>query len=75
MISEDKQDIIKKAQEINTFKISILPHQDCCARFLPKHPETRAILTEVEKAEKKLDIKKLIEQALGANLVVKELTN
>ena len=64
LISEDKQDIIKKAQEINTFEISILPHQDCCARFLPKHPEIRAVLREVEKAEKKLDVEKLNEQAL-----------
>ncbi len=64
LISEDKEDIIRKAKEINTFEISILPHQDCCARFLPKHPETRAALEEVERAEKKLDIEKLNEQAL-----------
>ena len=60
----DKEEIIQKAKEIGTYEISILPHQDCCARFLPKHPETKADLEKVKKAEKKLNIKKLIEGAL-----------
>jgi len=60
----DKEEIIQKAKEIGTYEISILPHQDCCARFLPKHPETKANLEKVKKAEKKLNIKKLIEGAL-----------
>ena len=60
----DKEEIIQKAKKIGTYEISILPHQDCCARFLPKHPETKADLEKVKKAEKKLNIKKLIEGAL-----------
>lgn len=64
LIGMDKQDIIEKAKEIGTFDISILPAEDCCQRFLPKHPETKAKLEEVKTEEKKLNIKKLIEQAI-----------
>lgn len=63
LIGQDKEEIIRKAKEIGTFEISILPHQDCCSRFLPRHPETKAKLDEVVKAEKKLNIKKLIQKA------------
>lgn len=64
LIGQDKEEIIKKAKEIKTFEISILPHQDCCARFLPKHPATKAKLDDVKQAEKKLNIKKLIKDAI-----------
>ncbi len=64
LICQDKQDIIEKAKEIGTYDISILPHQDCCSRFLPKRPATKANLTEVRKEENKLDIKKLIAKAI-----------
>jgi thiamine biosynthesis protein ThiI len=60
LVSDDKEEIIKKAKDIGTFNISILPHQDCCIRFLPRHPEIRADLKQVKEAEKKLDIKGLI---------------
>jgi thiamine biosynthesis protein ThiI len=60
----DKQDIINKAKEIGTFEISILPAQDCCQRFLPKHPETKAKLKEVKTEEKKLEVEKLIKEAI-----------
>jgi thiamine biosynthesis protein ThiI len=60
----DKQDIINKAKEIGTFEISILPAQDCCQRFLPKHPETKAKLEEVKKEEKKLEVEKLVKEAI-----------
>jgi len=64
LIGMDKEDIIKKGKEIGTFDVSILPAQDCCQRFLPKHPETRANLKEVKEEEKKLDVEKLIKQAI-----------
>ena len=64
LIGQDKIEIIKKAKEIGTYEISILPYEDCCARFLPKHPETKANLKEIEKAEKNLSLKKLIEKAI-----------
>ena len=64
LITKDKEEIIKKAREIGTFDISILPHQDCCARFLPLHPETKANLKIVKLAEKKLNIQELIRAAM-----------
>lgn len=60
----DKEEIIQKAKEIGTYEISILPHQDCCARFLPKHPETKANLEEIKKAENNLNITKLVKEAI-----------
>jgi len=64
LIGFDKEKIIQKAKEIGTFSISILPGEDCCARFLPKHPETKANLQEVKKEEKKLEKEKLIKEAI-----------
>jgi len=64
LIGEDKEDIISQAKMIGTFDISILPYEDCCVRFLPVHPATKAQLKEVKDVEKKLNIKKLIRQAL-----------
>jgi len=60
----DKEEIIRSAQQIGTFTLSILPHQDCCARFLPKHPETKANIWEVKRAEKKLNVEGLINKTL-----------
>ena len=64
LIAQDKEEIIKKAKEIGTYELSIMPHQDCCARFLPKHPATKADLMKVKAEEANLDVKKLIEQAI-----------
>lgn len=64
LAGQDKLEIINKAKEIGTFNISILSHQDCCSMFVPKHPQTKAILKEVQKQEKKLKISKLIKSAL-----------
>jgi len=64
LITFDKEEIVNKAKEIDTYKISILPDQDCCSRFVPKHPETGACLKDVNKAEKKLKIKKLFKITL-----------
>lgn len=74
LIGLDKEEIIKKAREIGTFEISILPHQDCCARFLPAHPETKAQSKEVKLAEKKLNIQKLIKAAIkdSESLIIKQ---
>ncbi len=71
LIGFDKIEIIAKAQEIDTYEISILPHEDCCTRFIPKHPETRAKLTNIHLAEKNLDIRKLIQQAVSDTEIVK----
>jgi len=71
LIAKDKEEIIKKAEEIGSYKISILPHQDCCSRFLPKHPETKSRIEEVTKEEKKLDVQKLIKETIK-NITLKK---
>lgn len=65
LICYDKEEIINKAKEIGTFEISILPHQDCCARFLPQNPETKANLKEIKAEEEKLNSKKIIKDAIS----------
>ncbi len=65
LIGLDKEEIIKKAKELKTFEVSILPHEDCCSRFLPSHPETKAKLEKVEKEEAKFNLDPLIEDAIS----------
>lgn len=64
LIGMDKEQIIKKAKAIGTFDISILPAEDCCQRFIPDHPETKANLEEVKQEEQKLDVENLIQEAI-----------
>jgi len=44
---------------------SILPYEDCCTVFTPRHPKTKPNLKQVEEVESKLDVEALIEQALA----------
>jgi len=64
LIGMDKKDIIDKAKEIGTFDISILAEEFYCHGFLAKHPETKANLKKVKEEEKKLDVEKLIKEAV-----------
>lgn len=71
LIGLDKEEIMQKAQQIGTYAISILPHDDCCTRLMPKNPETRAVLQEVLDAEKNLDAENLIRETLVKTELVK----
>lgn len=64
LIGMDKNEIINLAKKIGTYEISIIAHQDCCSRFMPKNPETKSDLKKVKFAEKKLKLKKLIKEAI-----------
>lgn len=64
LIGMDKEEITSRAKEIGTYETSILPAEDCCQRFIPEHPETKAELTEVREEEQKLNWKTLVEKAL-----------
>ncbi|MAF43211.1 MAG: tRNA 4-thiouridine(8) synthase ThiI [Parcubacteria group bacterium] len=64
LIGMDKEEIISQAKEIDTYSISIIPDQDCCQLFIPKHPKTKSRLKEIKKIESKLDIKELIAKGL-----------
>lgn len=61
LVGMDKQEIIDQARRNGTFEISILPDQDCCQLFVPRHPDTKASLLEVEKSESRLDLPALIQ--------------
>lgn len=65
LIGMDKSEIIEIAHKIDTFETSILPYEDCCTVFTPRHPKTRPSLEEVEMAEQVLDIEQLVEKAVN----------
>lgn len=74
LIAMDKEDIIVIAKNINTFKTSILPYEDCCTVFLPEHPVIRPTIEKVLEEEAKLDISGLVYEALD-NLEIIETDN
>jgi tRNA uracil 4-sulfurtransferase len=67
LIGSDKEEIMRVARQIGTYDISILPDQDCCSLFVPKHPETMSRLEQVERAESLLDPGRLVEAALAGS--------
>ena len=64
LIGMDKRDIVKIARDIGTFDTSILPYEDCCTVFTPRHPKTRPTVAEVAEAEAALDIDALVREAV-----------
>ncbi len=64
VVGMDKEEIIRTARKIGTFETSILPYEDCCTVFTPRHPKTRPHLDEIEAAEAALDIDGLIQAAV-----------
>ncbi len=64
LIGMDKEEIVTIARKIGTMETSILPYEDCCTVFTPRHPKTKPVLSEVERVESRLDVEALIEQAL-----------
>ena len=65
LVGMDKEEIVRVARKIDTFETSILPYEDCCTVFTPKHPRTRPQLDEVVAAEAALDIDALVQEAVG----------
>ncbi|MCX8057907.1 MAG: tRNA 4-thiouridine(8) synthase ThiI [Spirochaetes bacterium] len=65
LIGLDKEEIIEYSKKINTFNISILPYEDCCTIFVPKHPKINPLLEEVMDEEKKYKDEKLFEEVLN----------
>lgn len=63
-IGLDKAEIVEIARKIDTFETSILPYEDCCTVFTPKHPKTRPVLAEVEAAQAAYDFEPLIQKAI-----------
>lgn len=66
LIGMDKQEIIEQARRIGTYEISILPDQDCCQLFVPKHPATKSTLEQIRRAERALPIDAMVKEAAAA---------
>ena len=64
LIGMDKEEIVRLSRRIGTFDTSILPYEDCCTVFTPRHPRTKPNLDEVREAEAVLDIEGLIDRAM-----------
>ena len=65
LIGMDKEEIVTVARRIGTLETSILPYEDCCTVFTPKHPKTKPALAQVEAEEQKLDVEGLIARAIA----------
>ena len=64
VVGMDKEDIVQISRKIGTFETSILPYEDCCTVFTPKHPRLRPTLEELEAAEAPLDIEAMVQAAV-----------
>ena len=65
LIGFDKEEIVRLARKIGTFGTSILPYEDCCTVFTPRHPRTKPKLKDVEAVEAALDVDALVEEAFN----------
>jgi thiamine biosynthesis protein ThiI len=66
LAGDDKHDIMRRARQIGTYKISCQPFEDCCPRFMPRSPAIFSSPEELDQAEKSLDIESLITAGLAA---------
>ncbi len=64
LIGMDKEEIVRVSRRIGTFDTSILPYEDCCTVFTPRHPKTKPHLDEVREAESALDVTALVQRAM-----------
>ena len=71
LIGMDKEEIIRLARHIGTFDTSILPYEDCCTVFTPRHPKTRPDVAEVRELESVLDIDGLCARAMAGREMVR----
>lgn len=65
LIGFDKEEIIEKAQKIGTFETSILPYEDCCTVFVPKHPVTKPKVEKLRESEALVDFEPMIQKAIS----------
>lgn len=67
----DKEEIIRDSYFIGTYDISILPYEDCCVLFSPRHPVLRATSEEAEKIYSSLEVEQLIDKAYKEREIIK----
>jgi len=66
LVGMDKDEITAEAQRLGSYPISIIPDQDCCTLFTPRHPATKARAVDVERAEASLPIDEIVAKAVAA---------
>ena len=71
LIGMDKEEIVRLSRKIGTFDTSILPYEDCCTVFTPRHPKTKPHLDEVREVEAALDIDALCQRAMDGREFVR----
>ena len=71
LIGMDKEEIVRLSRKIGTFDTSILPYEDCCTVFTPRHPKTKPHLDEVREIEAALDVDALIRRAMDGREFVR----
>ncbi len=69
LIGFDKDEIVKIAKKLGTYELSIIPYQDCCSLLIAKHPETKAKVEYLRKIEKKINMKKLVNNSIENSYV------
>jgi len=69
LIGFDKAEVIDVARRLDTYEVSIIPHDDCCSLFVPRHPETRGRPARANSLESSLDVEGLVTQALEETVV------
>ena len=65
LVGMDKEEIVRVSRKIGTFETSILPYEDCCTVFTPKHPRTKPKPEELDEAEQALDVEAMVEDAVA----------
>ena len=71
LIGMDKEEIIRISRKIGTFDTSILPYEDCCTVFTPRHPKTKPHVEEVRELEAVLDVDALCDRAMAGREFVR----
>jgi tRNA uracil 4-sulfurtransferase len=69
LVGMDKEEITAEAARLGTYAVSIVPDEDCCTLFTPRHPATRAKAAEVAAAEQTLSLERMVETAVAAATV------
>jgi len=69
LVGMDKDEITAEAQRLGSYPISIIPDQDCCQLFTPRHPSTRARLSDIERLEADFAVDDLVQEAAGGAVV------
>lgn len=70
LIGMDKEEIVEISRRIDTFETSILPYEDCCTVFTPRHPTTKPKIEMIVRSQEKLDIQRLIDEAVEGTVTI-----